>query len=287
MGGLQGLDRGRVVRGVLVGVAAGLASGLFGVGGGIVMVPALVALVHLDQRMAHGTSLTAIVPIALAGAIGYATGGQVDWAAAALTTVGALVGAPIGVTLLGRLPERQLRIGFAVLLLLSALRLLFVAGDGTGREALTVLLGLAYALTGLASGVLAGVMGVGGGIIMVPIFTILFGMPITLAKGTSLAVIVPTAVLGTIRNRAQGTTDLALGMVVGVAGVVTAWLASQLSLTLSPEVARGTFAALILVVVVRMTLRLWRGRVAAAAVDVDDGVTRSGDGRTAGSRDRG
>lgn len=257
---MTGLDRGEIVRAVAVGVIAGLASGLFGVGGGIVMVPALVGLVHLDQRLAHGTSLTAIVPIALAGAIGYATGGEVDWAAALLTAAGALVGAPIGVSLLGRLPERQLRVGFAVLLFLSALRLLLVAGDGAGREALTVLLGGAYVLTGLASGVLAGVMGVGGGIIMVPIFTILFGMPITLAKGTSLAVIFPTAIVGTIRNHAQGTTRLALGLVVGVAGVVTAALASQVSLGLDPRVARSTFAALIVVVVVRMVLRLVRDR---------------------------
>lgn len=255
---MTGLERGELGRAIAVGVIAGIASGLFGVGGGIVMVPALVALVHLDQRMAHGTSLTAIVPIALAGAIGYATGGEVDWAAAALTAVGALVGAPIGVSLLGRLPERQLRIGFAALLALSAVRLVLVQGDGAGREELTLLLGLAYVLTGLASGVLAGVMGVGGGIIMVPIYTILFGMPITLAKGTSLAVIFPTAIVGTIRNRAQGTTRLALGLVVGVAGVVTAAIASQVSLGLDPQVARATFAALIVVVVVRMVLRLVR-----------------------------
>lgn len=247
---------GWVLRAVLVGVVAGLASGLFGVGGGIVLVPGFVLLAGLDQRLAHGTSLTAIVPIALAGVLGYAAGGEVDGVAALLTAIGVLVGTPVGVHLLGRLPERQLRIGFAIVLLLSAVRLLFDPGDGAGQIAVTWLSGTGFVLTGLVAGVLAGVMGVGGGVIMVPAFTVLFGMPIVLAKGTSLAVIVPGAILGTIRNRAQGTTDVRLGLVAGVAGVATAALASQISLGLSPELASGMFAALLLLVVIRMVRRL-------------------------------
>lgn len=253
-------DGRRLLAAGAVGVAAGLASGLFGVGGGIVIVPALVALVGLDQRLAHGTSLTAIAPIALVGAAGYASGEEVDSLVAVLTTVGALAGAPLGVALLGRLPERRLRIGFVALLVASAVRLVLVTADGTGRGDVTLLLAALYLATGLVSGVLAGVMGVGGGIVMVPAFTILFGMPITLAKGTSLAVIAPTAVLGTVRNRQQGTTDLRVGVVVGLAGVLSAWLASQLSLGLDPRLSRVTFAGLILVAVGRMAVRLWRER---------------------------
>lgn len=249
-------DRSWVLRAVGVGVVAGIASGLFGVGGGIVLVPGLVLLAGLDQRLAHGTSLTAIVPIALAGALGYASGGEVDGVAALLTAAGVLVGTPIGVHLLGRLPERTLRIGFALVLLLSAIRLVVSPGDGDGTIAVTLVSGAGFALTGLAAGVLAGVMGVGGGVIMVPAFTVLFGMPIVLAKGTSLAVIVPGAILGTIRNRAQGTTDVRLGLVAGVAGVATAALASQVSLGLDPFVASASFAALLLLVVARMVRRL-------------------------------
>jgi len=251
-----------VVRAIAVGVVAGLASGLFGIGGGVVLVPGLIMLAGLDQRMAHGTSLTAIIPIALAGVIGYATGGEVDWIAGLLTAAGVLVGTPIGVHLLGRLPERQLRIGFAIVLLASAIRLLMAPGDGAAQIAVTWLSGTGFALTGLVAGVLAGVMGVGGGVVMVPAFTVLFGMPIVLAKGTSLAVIVPGAILGTYRNHRQGTTDLRLGVVAGVAGVATAALASQISLGLAPEIASGLFAVLLLVVVARMVRRLLQDRPA-------------------------
>lgn len=247
-----------VARAIAVGVIAGLASGLFGVGGGIVLVPGLVLLAGLSQRMAHGTSLAAIVPIALAGVLGYAAGGEVDGAAAALTAAGVLMGAPIGVHLLGRLPERTLRIGFAVILLLSAVRLLVAPEQADGQATVTLATAAMFVVTGLGAGVLAGVMGVGGGVIMVPAFTVLFGMPIVLAKGTSLAVIVPGAILGTIRNRAQGTADLRLGLVAGMSGVATAFLASRISLGMNPEVASGTFAALLMIVVLRMVLKLVR-----------------------------
>jgi uncharacterized membrane protein YfcA len=254
----------RLVRAIAVGIIAGVASGLFGVGGGIVIVPGLVWLTGLDQRKAHGTSLTAIVPIALAGTLGYATGGKVDLTVAALTAAGALLGTPLGVALLGRLPDRTLRLAFAVVLALSAVRLLLASGDGAGREGLTLLLGAGYLLTGLVAGLLSGVMGVGGGVIMVPIFSVLFGLPILLAKGTSLAVIVPGALVGTLRNRAQGTTDIRTGITVGLSGVVTASLASQLSLGLDPVVSRRLFAALLVVVIVRMVRKLLAERSADA-----------------------
>jgi uncharacterized membrane protein YfcA len=258
-----GPDR-RLVRAIAVGIIAGVASGLFGVGGGIVIVPGLVWLTGLDQRKAHGTSLTAIVPIALAGTLGYATGGKVDLTVAALTAAGALLGTPLGVALLGRLPDRTLRLAFAVVLALSAVRLLLAGSDGAGREELTLLLGAGYLLTGLVAGLLSGVMGVGGGVIMVPIFSVLFGLPILLAKGTSLAVIVPGALVGTLRNRAQGTTDIRTGITVGLSGVVTASLASQLSLGLDPVVSRRLFAALLVIVIVRMVRKLLTERSADA-----------------------
>ena len=78
------------------------------------------------------------------------------------------------------------------------------------------------AATLAATGVLAGLLGVGGGIVIVPVLTIAFGVPLVLAKGTSLLVIIPTAVVGTIRNRSAGLTALRPGLVGGGAGVVSA-----------------------------------------------------------------
>lgn len=252
-------ERPAAWRVALVGVLAGLASGLFGVGGGLVIVPGLVMVAAFGQRLSHGTSLTAIVPIAVTGAIGYATAGEVDVAVGALVAAGALVGAPLGVAALARVPQGGLRTAFAVLLVLAAVRLVIDAGTdptaGNGRAVIDLAGGLGYVGTGLVSGGLAGLMGVGGGVVIVPLLTIAFGFPLVLAKGTSLAVIVPTATVGTVRNLRHGTTDLRAGLLVGVGGVVTAAIASQVSLELDRTVSAWSFAALLLLVALRMLRR--------------------------------
>lgn len=245
----------RLWRAAAVGALAGLTSGLFGVGGGILIVPGLVIVGRYGQRMAHGTSLTAIVPIAVAGMAGYAVGGEVDFAVAAFVAVGALIGVPLGVALLVRVPQRSLRVGFSALLAGTAVRMVLETGAGVGREAIDAIGAVGYVAIGLTAGLLAGLMGVGGGVLIVPLLTIVFGFPLVLAKGTSLAVIVPTAVVGTIRNLGQDTTDVRAGLLVGIGGVVTAALASQVSLGLDPRVSAWLFAGLLVVVAIRMVRR--------------------------------
>ncbi|RXZ45855.1 sulfite exporter TauE/SafE family protein [Agromyces binzhouensis] len=114
---------------VVVGVLGGLLSGLFGVGGGIVMVPLLILLAGMDQRRAAATSLVAIVPTALVGSIAYLVNGQVDLVAAALVAAGGIVGGWIGATLLARLPLEWLRWLFIAMLVVVAIRLAFGAPD--------------------------------------------------------------------------------------------------------------------------------------------------------------
>jgi uncharacterized membrane protein YfcA len=109
-----------------VGLVAGVLSGLLGVGGGIIIVPLLVALVHLSQHQAHATSLAAIVPIGAVGALTYALGGQIDLEVAGLLALGTLVGAPVGARIMARTEERPLRIMFGVLMIAVGVQLLVV-----------------------------------------------------------------------------------------------------------------------------------------------------------------
>src|SRR5215207_10286602 len=85
--------RGGIVRCAAVGVVAGFLSGLFGVGGGILIVPALVLVLRFDQRLAHGTSLAAVLPIAISSLTSYAIDDKVDWAVGLLLAIGAIAGA--------------------------------------------------------------------------------------------------------------------------------------------------------------------------------------------------
>ncbi len=101
---------------LVIGVVAGLFSALFGVGGGIVIVPLLVLAVGYETRIAAGTSLAAIGITALAGAILYGFEGHVEIGHAALVGLPAAAGAVVGASLQQRVPVRSLSFAFAALL---------------------------------------------------------------------------------------------------------------------------------------------------------------------------
>ena len=102
---------------IVTGLATGLFSGFFGVGGGVIGVPLLVGLVGLTQHKAHGTSLATIAVTATASAAVYALRGDVDWLLAAKVATGSVIGVALGARLMARVPAHQLRRGFAVLML--------------------------------------------------------------------------------------------------------------------------------------------------------------------------
>jgi uncharacterized membrane protein YfcA len=104
------------VRLVAIGLAAGFFSALFGVGGGIIVVPLLVLAAGYDERSATGTSLAAIGLIALAGTVSYSIRGEVDVGSAALVGLPAALGAIAGARLQQRLATQPLLIGLAALL---------------------------------------------------------------------------------------------------------------------------------------------------------------------------
>jgi len=98
----------------LLGVLAGVLSGLLGVGGGLIIVPGLIVLLHARQHVAHATSLAAIVPTAVAGAAAYGKASALDWRIGALLIAGSVPGARGGAMLMQRIPAARLRTGFGV-----------------------------------------------------------------------------------------------------------------------------------------------------------------------------
>ena len=113
----------RVVRLVAIGLAAGVFASLFGVGGGIVMVPMLIALLAYDARVATATSLAAIIFTATAGTITHGILGNVEWGTAILVGVPAMVGVTLGLAIKRRISTAALSYAFAALLVGVAVRL--------------------------------------------------------------------------------------------------------------------------------------------------------------------
>ena len=241
-----------MTKAVLVGIAAGFLSGLFGVGGGVLLVPAMVIVLKLGQKLAHGTSLAAVLPIAMSSLFGYTIEDKVDWPVAALLALGAIGGAVLGTHFLHRLPQRAVGWAFTVVLIATAVRLVVDNSDAGGRAELSIVIAIGLVVAGFLTGVLAGLLGVGGGIVMVPAMVVGFGIPAAVAKGTSLAVIIPTSIMGTVRNRTNSNVDLRLAAVVGIAGVVSAYGASKISVGLSETTSNRLFAALLGAVALRM-----------------------------------
>ncbi len=119
----------------LLGVVAGVVSGLIGVGGGILFVPILVLVLNLSQVAGEATSLLAILPVALVGAWRQRRYGNVALKEAAIIGVLAAGGTFAGVALANVLPERGLKVGFALLMLATAAQLVRRALSEEVKEA--------------------------------------------------------------------------------------------------------------------------------------------------------
>lgn len=253
------------LRGAGTGALAGFLGGLFGVGGGIVLIPLLTGPFRLTQHQAHGTSLAVIGAIALAGLAVYGAAAHVVWGTALTVGVASVLAAPLGAWLAGRVSPRGLRLAFAVFLVVAALRLLWVppvAGHALHWPR-PALMALDLAL-GLAIGLLAGFMGVGGGILAVPAFTLLLGMPQATAQGTSLAVILVTAPAGAIQHHRQGTVAWGWAPMLALGAALAAPLAARIANRLPHATLARAFALFLIATAVHMAMTSLRARPTAA-----------------------
>ena len=235
----------------LIGLVAGLFSALFGVGGGILVVPLLVLVAHYGAREAAATSLGAIGVTALAGTVAYALLGRVHVGDAALVGLPAALGAVLGAALQQRLPRRGLAVMFAGLLVAVAALLFFDAEPSfdTGGAAIAALLGV-------AAGVLAGLFGIGGGILFVPTLVAL-GLSHLDAEATSLLAILPTVAAGIWRQEGYGNFRRRPALTIGLCSVPGVALGVALAESLSEETLQRLFALLMAGVAAQMA---WRAR---------------------------
>lgn len=242
------------------GLAAGLLSGLLGVGGGIVLVPLLVLVLKWEQKKAQATALVLVSMAALAGVVGYALSGNVAVVPALFILVGGLVGAWVGAIVVQRVQSYVLQVAFGLVMMAAAVRLAWPVGPGGApidfSPALTPALAVAFVVSGLATGLLSALFGIGGGIVLVPILVTLLDFDQKLAAGTSLAVMIPIALLGAVRLSRVGLTQWSAGWRIGLGGLVGGLLGAQLALRLPTAVLAWIFGALLVFVGARM---IWTG----------------------------
>lgn len=246
---------------------------MFGIGGGVLVVVGLVAF-GFAQHAAHATSLSAIILTAAAAVIPFALEGAVAVTAGLALAAGAALGAVAGAAVMRRIPDRVLRGVFAALLLATAVRML-VGVETAGGELLPDLgpaeLALC-ALVGVATGIASSILGVGGGVIMVPVLVLAFGFSQHAAEGTSLAVVIPTALIGALRHHSAGYTDWRTGLLLGLGGIAGGLLGATVALELDELLLQRLFGVFLAVMIV------WLLRLPRSRPEVDNSLEGPGHG---------
>jgi uncharacterized membrane protein YfcA len=244
---------------IAIGAVTGLTSGLFGVGGGIILVPILVILFKVNQHKAQATSLVVVALAAVTGAMTYALADSVAWLAVPFLIAGGLVGTLLGTIAVKKVKDRILKLVFGIFLVFVAIRITIQSLDSTALTTASAGLefGPIYLLVGLAMGLLSSFLGVGGGIIVIPILITVFGFTPQLAAGTSLVVMIPIVLLGALRLTKGGFTNWGQGVRIGIPAAISAIGGAALALATQPAIVQIAFAILLVLAGAQM---IWRAR---------------------------
>ena len=237
------------VIGVLIGFVTGVLSGMFGVGGGIVMTPAIQVLLAAPPIVALATPLPVILPTAMMGSLTYRRAGQVDVRAAAWMIGPGIVAAVGGAALTRVIATHLLLLVTAVLMAYQGVSLLRGAGrsEKTAPRAATA---AHYAGIGFLAGGISGLLGIGGGLVMVPLLAGWLGMPLKTALGTSLLAIVALVIPGTLVHTWLGHIDWAIFLVVVAGSVPGAFVGARIALVTRDRTLRVVVGAFLLLVAV-------------------------------------
>lgn len=206
----------RTILAALIGLGSGVASGALGIGGALLSTPGIRWAFHVKPLIAVGTTLPVIIPTGLTGLYTYVRSQLVDVRTAVIAASAGCVFAIAGAYTTKFVNGEALLIATAVLLLILSIRMLPWKTSSHAPHVepnLFVLLAI-----GATSGFVSGLLGVGGGVILVPVLTVLLRFPVKKALGTSLAVVAAQAIPGTITHALLGHIDwaIAAGLFIGV-----------------------------------------------------------------------
>ena len=247
-------------------VFIGWVSSMIGVGGGIFMVPLLTIFQYVPTtQMAVGTSLAAIVFNSISSTVSYTRQRVVDFRFGFLLMPTATVGAWLGAYLTRFISSKGLAVAFGIFLV-------YVAGIMLlGKEPKEVAIwlrsrsadgdrgkfsALAAGLIGLVAGMAAGFFGIGGGAVMVPAMTLLLGTDIVKAVATSLFVMGPSALIGSVQHAFQGNLHLELAIPLALGIIIGAQLGAYTTTRVPKPVLRRLFGVILIYSAFNM---IWQG----------------------------
>ena len=198
-----------VVALLMTGIGVGFASGLLGVGGCFIMIPVqywILTASGVDAtvaiRVAFGTNLLVVLPTAISGAVGHSRKGAVLWKAGTVLGVTGAFSSLLGGYVAAHLPGKILTTVFGFAILAGAIRMLTAKPPKVTEEPAKSI--FSYFLWGIPLGFASGLIGIGGGVLMVPIMVVMLKFRMHQAVGTSTAMMIFTSIGGVLSYIVEG-----------------------------------------------------------------------------------
>lgn len=239
----------------VIGVVGGILSGLVGVGGGIIFVPGLIYAGGWPIQEAVAASLVIIVFSALSGTIRNASSeNPVDWRKAGLLSLAVAPSSLIGVYISRISPEVVVEVTFALILIALAYPTARGGGSAIARGGRSIPLPLVV-VAGIGVGTISGLVGIGGGVMLVPLMVLGFGTEVKTAVSTSLAVVLFTSLVGSAGYILTGFDRLLELPVLVVGAIAGAWIGVRLRDPLPENGLRIGFAIFMVIVALRLLNR--------------------------------
>lgn len=236
-----------IFQGLLTGLITGILCGLFGMGGGSILVPAITHVFDLPVKNTIGTSLMVIVFTSLASFINYLRNNCVKTTLAFLILPFGIAGAQLGVFLTSSLPDNLVRYIFVVVITVLGIKMLLQpensAADSKGKEGYNK---PAAIIIGTFAGFVSGLCGVGGAVLIIPLFFIFLKMPMHTCIGTALIVIFFNALSGSAGYLVRGLVDFKIAVLIAIGSMAAAPFGARISIN-TPEGRLKRIFAVILI----------------------------------------
>lgn len=228
-----------------LGAALGFLGGLFGIGGGIIVIPLLVLGFGMDQAVAQGTALVMMVPNLLLSWFRYSQRQPVALSTALQIGALACLTTWLVAQVATRLAPDLMKVVFSVFLLLLSVRMLLGRAKDGATQTRNSLSPRLLPLVGMLGGSVMGLLGVGGGLLATPIFSGCFGQRQTVAQSLSLALVAPSSIIALLTYSSAQRVDWSIGLPLALGGLFTVSAGVAVACRLPEQRMRAAFAWMI------------------------------------------
>lgn len=235
-----------IINGLLIGIAAGLICGLFGMGGGSILVPVIVHFFDLPIKTAIGTSLFVIFFSSVSALINYTKSNNVEKKLIFYIVPSGIAGAQLGALMTSVMSDNAVKYIFVVLVCSLGLKMLFHPENKAEESNKKQYNFKKAAIIGLAAGLVSGLCGVGGAVLIIPLLYIFLKIPIHACIGTALVAILFNSASASAGYLLRDLVDIRTGILLAFGSAIAAPLGAKISINIPREKLRRAFSVILI-----------------------------------------